>query len=207
MELFRKNINEYFTTQFLRVKSEIDNISEKSFMEYDPEDLADKKLKEAQLRHLTIDLANRESFVNMVSIHGSKFQVNYYVDRNSSYQCAKISYYYTLPKQGDLLSYAATEYSLNRNLYRPILVSTTHDKLIISYQTLHGSDILSEEVKQTVKQTMVAVHEDINKAISAINKDIDKFNTGLKDVIIQLIKERRTKISLKNDQNDDLNNF
>ncbi|MNJ98100.1 hypothetical protein D3C87_158620 [compost metagenome] len=204
MKLFKeRDINEYFKLIFDKINSDIENMNEDKFMEYNSEELSKNKSEASKLNHLKVDLSKRTSSVTMVKIEGKKFPPLYDVDRGKSHSCARIDYSYDLPKESELLAFRPTKFHMTQRIEATI----NKDKLILHHQTLYGNENLPEVETSKVKNSMTLVHEDINRNVEYINLEIDVFNNKIEELILKIINDRRDRINRSRDQNNDLNDF
>src|SRR5690606_14246600 len=151
MKLFQeKHIYEFFQSYIPRIKNEIEHYNYTNVDEKDISIISNELYNRYKLKPIEISLENREANVTMIQIPSSSFPPGYDVTPGKKYNCAKVEYTYTLPKNHEYLMYLPYNFQIN-----PINLETNSQQITFSYQTLYGSIELSDQVKEDVKNWII----------------------------------------------------
>lgn len=205
VKLFQeKPFKNVIKTSFTNIERKVDNLSEYRILNENSDKLTEEIYKYAKLTKLQIDFEDREVNVEMVDLPAKNFPPQYDVRPGKSYPCAQVSYTFSV-RSGDiaLLSVSPFKYGFTKR----VLISVSGNTFTIPYQTLYGNQVLSDEIKKEVKNSIKAIIDEMKITLSSINQDIEEFNMEVKPKIESLIENRKKNIQAKNSQNNDLNNL
>ncbi len=205
MKLFGEQYLKKFLSEKLDdVKHAINRKSELELKRISKEDLLNQLIKLAFVSPLEVNLDDRTTKVVMREVPAEHFPRTYHVYPGKKYPCAQVIYSYNIPNNSQLMGCLPSN-NFTRRIDQNI--SFGPDKMNISYQTLFGNEILSEEIKSEVKNWIISIHDEIRNATVEINSEIENYNNQVPKELKILIDAKYKSIEDQNKQNDDLNDF
>ncbi|MFD1604572.1 hypothetical protein ACFSJW_14275 [Flavobacterium artemisiae] len=204
MKLFGEHHLSNFLSQKLEnAKREIQFLNEVELKKTSKEDVLNNLLRQTKVPKLEVNLSKRTSKVGMRDVPAQRFPKTYDVRPGVSYPCALVTYIYPIPSNSQLMLHAPAGYVQKVSAD----VTLAHNEMRIEYQTLYGNEILSDEVKNKVKDWIISVHEEIENTVAEINNQIEKFNNGISLELSALLDAKFKNFEDRKKQNDDLNDF
>jgi len=197
-----RSIDDVFQNVTKKIAVFINNLEDYQIVNANLDKLSEEISERHKIQPLSIDLENRKVNVIMNNVPGSQFPPSYDVRRDKSYPCALVNYTFQIDS-GDieLLAIRPRKARMNRNF----TVQISNSSFTIGYQTLYANHILSEEVKNEVKEAIKMILDNIKVVLPALEEEIISFNNSLQENILQRLKQRKEEIKKRNDQNNDLN--
>ncbi|AXB58175.1 hypothetical protein [Flavobacterium fluviale] len=205
MKLFGEQyLSKYLSEKLDQTKRDIKYKNEFELKRTSKEDLLKQLVESTKVGTLEVNLEERTTKVVLREIPAEHFPRTYHVHPGKKYPCALVTYSYNIPSNSQLMGCLPSN-----NFIRRIETDLTFEsnKMHIHYQTLFGNEILSEEVKNEVKNWIISVHYQIREATIEINNEIENFNNRVPEELKILIDTKYKSIEDQNKQNDDLNDF
>tara|TARA_R110002020_G_scaffold297926_4_gene513626 strand:- start:5007 stop:5666 length:660 start_codon:yes stop_codon:yes gene_type:complete len=204
IKLFRERpIRDAFAVIEKNAERKVDTITESGITGEIKDEHIKMITESLQIHPIDINFDDRKVDVKMVNIKGSHFPPQYDVQRGKNYLCAMVSYEYKANGNQELLSIHPTTANFNRNL----LVDVIGNALTINIQTLYGNSELNEKTRKEVKNEIIAITDDMKIVIEALNNEVEEFNKGINQMVIDKVNARKEIIEKREKQKNDLNDF
>ena len=195
-------IQKLFTKRFETLKSKVKNFSDSQSSSGNLLEIAKRFSSECSLTPLTIDFANRRSYVQMVSRLGSTFPPTQDVNRNQTYSVACVFYEFPILAGTHELIYAIPQ---SASMREKVSADLVNNSFRVGYRTNYFNEILNDNVKVEVKAAMTPIITSIENMTAVVNNEVSEFNNSLYNIAVTLLNERQTELNLRENQNEELN--
>lgn len=206
-KLFKEQpVSTLFNQKHLDITYVVSKLNE-SILENDLETEALKIAALHSLKELVVDFEkDREVRVELVSLPGHSFPMDYDVRRDKTYPCAKAIFTFNVTSGNAAhITLQPRGYAFQANVNVDIL--NKYKAFEIGYQTLYSKVQLSNEAQNKVKNGMSEIIEEAKNALSVLNQNIRDFNLSLASSTLDLLKKRKLEIEKFNKIKNNLNDF
>ena len=191
-----------FATPLSKVDKSVAIAEIRNLKSYEVENLARRLSQQHQLSHLSVLVDGVTRASSSRDRLGREFPPEYSVQPHQQYPCVLVTYKYSISGSVELLSAMPTTRSMQYATKVPT-ARIEDSTLLIEYVTFYRYP-LDDEQKAAVREVMHPIHEQLADMIKAINEDVDGYNAGLYQYILDGLNKRIKGDQDKQDHDKDL---